>query len=289
MSKQNAKIKSQEEKRKKIFIGGLGDDTTEEDVREYFGKFGEIYKSYLIYDKKTFVSRCFGFVEFSKFEPAGLVLGIKSHVIKGKVIECKSVMYKNELDITDSEKDCEKNLSKDITDSKKSTEKSVDGNQDSVTEDPLKKGSVNDKKKCRLGNNKKNNKKKTGGLTLNKEEIVAQIAQPMEFVSYVSQEQAPIQQNKTYGQALEKNEYQQKFLSQNQKEMNYGYDNTSANLHPQNYYQSVDNNLYWGQENCHQYYLYQQFQDSPYNQNYMAHNNYYVQQEQPEIFSKFDQ
>lgn len=67
LSKQKAKIKSVDEKAKKLFIGGLSLDTTEKDLTDYFSKFGEIYKTYLIYDKNNNTSRGFGFVEFKSF------------------------------------------------------------------------------------------------------------------------------------------------------------------------------------------------------------------------------
>lgn len=57
-----------------------------------------IYKAYLIYDKKNNISRGFGFVEFMNNDASIAVLSIPEHTIKGKVIECKTIMQKSELD-----------------------------------------------------------------------------------------------------------------------------------------------------------------------------------------------
>ena len=91
LSKQKAKLKTNDEKGKKLFIGGLSLDTTENELIDYFKTYGEIYKAYLIYDKKTNTSRGFGFVEFRQFPSADSVIKAGEHQIKGKVIECKTM------------------------------------------------------------------------------------------------------------------------------------------------------------------------------------------------------
>ena len=104
LSKQKAKLKTNDEKGKKLFIGGLSLDTTENELIDYFKTYGEIYKAYLIYDKKTNTSRGFGFVEFRQFPSADSVIKAGEHQIKGKVIECKTILQKNELEMLPSKK-----------------------------------------------------------------------------------------------------------------------------------------------------------------------------------------
>merc|ERR1712066_284740 len=98
LNKKRAKKKVDDEKYKKIFVGGLSRETSEEDLNDYFSKFGEVYKAYLIYDKFTNVSRCFGFVEYKESEIADKVIETKNHKINGKVVELKKIQLKEESD-----------------------------------------------------------------------------------------------------------------------------------------------------------------------------------------------
>lgn len=52
------------ERFKKIFVGGLNPNTTNESLKECFGKFGKLLRAYVISDSATKKSRCFGFLEF---------------------------------------------------------------------------------------------------------------------------------------------------------------------------------------------------------------------------------
>jgi RNA-binding protein Musashi len=98
LSKQKAKVKACDEKGKKLFVGGLSLETTEENLVEYFKAFGEIYKTYLIYDKHKNVSRGFGFVEFKSFESSEKVTNQNEHYLDDKLIECKKILHKAEID-----------------------------------------------------------------------------------------------------------------------------------------------------------------------------------------------
>jgi len=50
--------------KKKIFVGGLSADTTDEHLKEYFSKYGPIQESVVKADKATERSRRFGFITF---------------------------------------------------------------------------------------------------------------------------------------------------------------------------------------------------------------------------------
>lgn len=49
----------------KLFIGGISWETTEDTLRAYFGKFGELTDAALMKDKYTGQPRGFGFVTFA--------------------------------------------------------------------------------------------------------------------------------------------------------------------------------------------------------------------------------
>jgi RNA recognition motif-containing protein len=52
----------------KIFVGGLPYHTTDETLRAFFLKFGDIEEAVVINDRSTGKSRGYGFVSFSNFE-----------------------------------------------------------------------------------------------------------------------------------------------------------------------------------------------------------------------------
>lgn len=79
---------------KKVFIGGLGRNITESDIREYFGKYGEIINVDLKTDPYTGQSRGFGFVQFAASETVDNVLGNVDHSIQNKKIDVKKVTKK---------------------------------------------------------------------------------------------------------------------------------------------------------------------------------------------------
>jgi heterogeneous nuclear ribonucleoprotein A1/A3 len=55
---------------KKLFVGGLSWDTTEDSLRSAFEKFGEVLEAKVVTDRETGRSRGFGFVTFAEAEAA---------------------------------------------------------------------------------------------------------------------------------------------------------------------------------------------------------------------------
>ena len=55
---------------KKVFVGGLSWDTTDEGLRQAFAQHGEITEAKVITDRDTGRSRGFGFVTFAQDEDA---------------------------------------------------------------------------------------------------------------------------------------------------------------------------------------------------------------------------
>jgi len=76
-------------------VGGLSLDTREDDLRMYFRQFGEVAGCIIKYDSNSSISRGFGFVSFNDHEVLINVLS-KNHIIKGKQVDCKEAMTKEE-------------------------------------------------------------------------------------------------------------------------------------------------------------------------------------------------
>ncbi len=60
---------------KKLFVGGLSWDTTDEGLRAAFATFGEVTEAKVITDRETGRSRGFGFVTFADQESATTAKG----------------------------------------------------------------------------------------------------------------------------------------------------------------------------------------------------------------------
>ncbi|XP_053150410.1 heterogeneous nuclear ribonucleoprotein A/B isoform X2 [Hemicordylus capensis] len=74
---------------KKIFVGGLHPEATEDKIREYFGEFGEIEAIELPMDPKTNKRRGFVFITFKEEDPVKKILEKKFHNISGSKCEIK--------------------------------------------------------------------------------------------------------------------------------------------------------------------------------------------------------
>jgi len=60
---------------KKLFVGGLSWDTTDEGLKQAFDRFGEIAEAKVILDRDTGRSRGFGFVTFNEPDAAQSAIG----------------------------------------------------------------------------------------------------------------------------------------------------------------------------------------------------------------------
>lgn len=80
----------------KIFVGGLDPNTSEEDLTEYFSKFGRVVERLIKVDIKTKRSRGFAFIGFKNPEAVDKVLEIDEHYLHGKKIDCKRAMTKED-------------------------------------------------------------------------------------------------------------------------------------------------------------------------------------------------
>ncbi|XDT43300.1 Eukaryotic RNA Recognition Motif (RRM) profile [Nakaseomyces glabratus] len=83
----------------KMFIGGLNWETTEDGLREYFSKYGNVVELKIMKDPNTGRSRGFGFLSFDA--PSSVDEVVKTqHILDGKVIDPKRAIPREEQDKT---------------------------------------------------------------------------------------------------------------------------------------------------------------------------------------------
>lgn len=72
---------------KKLYIGGIDEDMTESDIRDYFSNFGSVSNVHLPVDRATGQRRPFAFVEFDSENDAERVLANTGHNIGGRDVD----------------------------------------------------------------------------------------------------------------------------------------------------------------------------------------------------------
>jgi len=79
----------------KIFVGGLSQQTSSEDLRNYFSNFGEVKECFIKIDPVTNRGRGFGFVTFSEPDAIDRVMRGGPHLLDEKVVDCKLAVPQN--------------------------------------------------------------------------------------------------------------------------------------------------------------------------------------------------
>ncbi|KAI1773437.1 hypothetical protein F4818DRAFT_422567 [Hypoxylon cercidicola] len=88
--------RDEQEKTSKIFVGGVSQETTETDFKDYFAQFGRVVDATLMMDKDTGRPRGFGFVTFES--EAGVEACLNTHLeIHGKPIEVKKAQPRGNM------------------------------------------------------------------------------------------------------------------------------------------------------------------------------------------------
>lgn len=85
----------------KLFVGGLDHYTSEDDLKTYFEKFGEVQVK-LNKNPDTGKSRGFAFLTFNSVSIVDKVQGERPHKIDGKSVGTKRVLPKDEFGMTDN-------------------------------------------------------------------------------------------------------------------------------------------------------------------------------------------
>ncbi|KAI0545996.1 hypothetical protein F4679DRAFT_439589 [Xylaria curta] len=84
---------------RKMFIGGLNWETTDQSLRDYFSQFGEVTECTVMRDGATGRSRGFGFLTFKDPKTVNIVM-VKEHFLDGKLIDPKRAIPRDEQEKT---------------------------------------------------------------------------------------------------------------------------------------------------------------------------------------------
>ncbi|KAI1091285.1 RNA-binding domain-containing protein [Rostrohypoxylon terebratum] len=88
--------RDEQEKTSKIFVGGVSQETTEPEFKDYFAQFGRVVDATLMMDKDTGRPRGFGFVTFES--EVGVEACLSTHLeIHGKPIEVKKAQPRGNM------------------------------------------------------------------------------------------------------------------------------------------------------------------------------------------------
>ncbi|CAB3400562.1 unnamed protein product [Caenorhabditis bovis] len=82
---------------RKLFIGGLSHDTTDEQLGNYFAQWGPVIDAIVIRDPNTKHSRGFGFVTFASIFSADAAMNDRPHVIGGKTVDSKRAIPREQM------------------------------------------------------------------------------------------------------------------------------------------------------------------------------------------------
>jgi len=74
---------------RKLFLGGLSWDTEEQDLLDYFSKYGPVVNVNIKYDSATGKPRGFGFITFASVAPIEAVLNGGPHMIRNRAVDPK--------------------------------------------------------------------------------------------------------------------------------------------------------------------------------------------------------
>jgi len=77
---------------RKMFVGGLNRDTTDEAFFDYFGQFGNMQDKVVIKDPQSKLSRGFGFITYDSSDAVEKVFQSRPHTIDNKTLDVKRAM-----------------------------------------------------------------------------------------------------------------------------------------------------------------------------------------------------
>eukprot|EP00069_Balaena_mysticetus_P016945 bmy_22681T0 len=89
---------------KKIFVGGIKEDTEEYNLRDYFEKYGKIETIEVMEDRQSGKKRGFAFVTFDGHDTVDKIVVQKYHTINGHNCEVKKALSKQEMQSAGSQR-----------------------------------------------------------------------------------------------------------------------------------------------------------------------------------------
>ncbi|XP_010792798.1 heterogeneous nuclear ribonucleoprotein A3 isoform X1 [Notothenia coriiceps] len=96
----NSKMEEREarepEQLRKLFIGGLSFETTEESLRTHFEQWGALTDCVVMRDPNTKRSRGFGFVTYAAVEEVDVAMAERPHKVDGRVVEPKRAVSRED-------------------------------------------------------------------------------------------------------------------------------------------------------------------------------------------------
>ena len=99
MSKKQAKNKVIDQKKRKVFVGGISKATTEAMLRDYFSQFGTVHRTVINREHYTDKSRGSGFVLFECCDSVKKVLDYpEKHVIDSKEFDCQPCLLQDKIE-----------------------------------------------------------------------------------------------------------------------------------------------------------------------------------------------
>nr|XP_033801968.1 heterogeneous nuclear ribonucleoprotein A3 isoform X1 [Geotrypetes seraphini] len=84
------------EQLRKLFIGGLSFETTDDSLREHFEKWGKLTDCVVMRDPQTKRSRGFGFVTYSCMDEVDAAMSARPHKVDGRVVEPKRAVSRED-------------------------------------------------------------------------------------------------------------------------------------------------------------------------------------------------
>ncbi|XP_034170225.1 heterogeneous nuclear ribonucleoprotein A1a [Pangasianodon hypophthalmus] len=82
---------------KKIFVGGIKEDTDEEHLRDYFSQFGKIEEVNIMTEKNSDKRRGFAFVTFDDHDAVDRIVIQKYHTVNGHNCEVRKALSREEM------------------------------------------------------------------------------------------------------------------------------------------------------------------------------------------------
>jgi RNA recognition motif-containing protein len=80
---------------KKLYVGNLSYNTTEEGLRSYFSSFGNVASAKIIFDRETGNSKGFGFIEMeTDDEASAAIVGANGKDFEGRNLRVNEAMDK---------------------------------------------------------------------------------------------------------------------------------------------------------------------------------------------------